>query len=129
MRLTRHVDGVGKEVCEVCDQHDKTCLCFRITSHICKLERQRSHDAYHDTNKETPEEDAKENAKRLKQAHDAKVLSTIFVFLRRLEENNGDCIVEDGLAKDERVELWLDFVGIEDGENSDRVGGRERCAN
>lgn len=46
----------------------------------------------------------------------------------RLEQDNGDGIVENGLAKDERVQLGLYLVRVEDGQNGDWVRGRQRGA-
>lgn len=55
-------------------------------------------------------------------------ICVIGVPLRSLEQHNGNRIVQDALTKDDGVELWVDLVGIENGQNGDRVCGRERCA-
>lgn len=43
-----------------------------------------------------------------------------------LEHDDSYGIVEDTLAKDNRVELWIDVQGVEDGEDGDGVGSGER---
>lgn len=42
-----------------------------------------------------------------------------------LEHDDGDGVVEDGLAKDDRVQLGVDVESVEDGENCDGVRCRE----
>ena len=46
----------------------------------------------------------------------------------RVEHDDGDGIIEDRFAKDDRVELRINFVGVEDGENRDGIRGAERRA-
>lgn len=48
--------------------------------------------------------------------------------MRRLEDDNGNGVIENGLAKDDGVELGVDLVRVENGENRDRVGGGQGCA-
>lgn len=47
----------------------------------------------------------------------------------RLEQDNGNGIVEDTLAKDDGVEFGIDFVGVEDGEDGDGIRGGEGGTN
>lgn len=42
-----------------------------------------------------------------------------------LEHDDGDCVVEDRFAKDDRVQLGVDVELVKDGEDRDRVGGRQ----
>lgn len=42
--------------------------------------------------------------------------------LDSLEHDDSDGIVEDALAKDDRVQLRVDVEGVEDGEDGDGVG-------
>lgn len=70
--LTRHVDGVGEEVCEVGDEDDETTLRLWHPSHVGELQHQRCSNAHHDADEQTSEEDAEENAKGFKQADYAK---------------------------------------------------------
>ena len=49
----------------------------------------------------------------------------ILIFSHLLVHDDADCIVENALTKDDRVEFRVNLVGVKDGENSDRVGGRE----
>ena len=51
--------------------------------------------------------------------------SSFPVLLRRLEQHDRDGIVENRLAEYDRVKLRVDFIGVEDGEDGDGVGGGE----
>lgn len=42
-----------------------------------------------------------------------------------LEHDDGDCVVEDRFAKDDRVQFRVDVELVKDGEDRDRVGGRQ----
>ena len=42
-----------------------------------------------------------------------------------LVENYRHCIVKDRLAKDDRVQLWVDLVCVKYGKDSDWISGRE----
>jgi hypothetical protein len=43
-----------------------------------------------------------------------------------LVHDDGDRIVQDTLAEDDGVQLGIDFIRVEDGENRDGIRGRER---
>ena len=43
-----------------------------------------------------------------------------------LVEDDGDCVVEEGLSKDDGVELWVDLVRVEDRDDRHRVRRRQR---
>lgn len=42
-----------------------------------------------------------------------------------LVQNNTDSIVDEALAEDDRVELWIDLVRVEDGQDRNGVGRRQ----
>lgn len=123
------MDGVGQKVRQVCCEDDQATLSLRNAPHVGELEHERDGNADHDTNEQTPEEDAKEDAKGFEETDDAEFLGAVLVLLGSLEQDDGDGIVQNGLAKDEGVQLWFDLVGVEDGENGDWVGSREGSAN
>lgn len=45
--------------------------------------------------------------------------------LDALVKDDGDSIVQEGLSKDDRVELGVDLIGVEDGKDRHGVGRRE----
>lgn len=45
--------------------------------------------------------------------------------LHLLKHDDGHCVIQDTLSKDDRVQLGVDFELVEDGENSDWIGGRQ----
>lgn len=49
--------------------------------------------------------------------------------MRRLEQDDGNGVVEDRLAKDDGIQFRFDLVEVEDGQDSDRVCCGKRCAN
>lgn len=51
-----------------------------------------------------------------------------FISLGSLENDNSNSIVENGFSEDDRVELWVDFVRVEDCQDSDRICRRQCCA-
>lgn len=97
------MDGVGEEVRKVCDENDQTGLSLGIASNVGELQRQRGDNADHDANEQTSEEDTKEDAKRLEQACNAQSLCAVLVLLCRLEQDNGNGVVENRLAKNQCV--------------------------
>ena len=128
-RLTRHLQTVGKEVGCVGDEDDEAALDLREPPHVRKLQQQGRSHTDDNANHQAAEENDQEDADTLEEAKDAVgTRVTLVVLLRRLEDDNGDGVVEDGLAKDDGVELGVDLVRVEDGQNRDGVGGRERCA-
>jgi hypothetical protein len=50
------------------------------------------------------------------------------VLLSSLEQDNSNSVVEDRLSEDDGIELWVDFISVEDGKDGDRIGGGESCA-
>ena len=45
-----------------------------------------------------------------------------------LHKNNSNCIVQHALAKDKGIEVDINIEVVEDGEDGDRVGGRDEGA-
>ena len=88
------------------------------------LEYDCSANSYHNTDDHTCEKDEQEEADGFEQAQYCQIpsSSSFFVSLCSFEEHNGNRIVQDRFAKDDGVQLWLDFVEVEDGKNRDRVG-------
>jgi hypothetical protein len=122
-QLTTHVNGIGEKVRCVCDQNDQATLNLGISSDVCKLQQQARSQTEDDTNHQAAKENQQEDADRFKQAQDCQFSCRLscFVFLCRLEENDRNCVVQDTLAEDDGVELRVDFVGVENGEDGDRV--------
>lgn len=119
-----------KEICSVGNQDNQTALNLGKASDVCKLEEQSGTHANDHANKHTTKEDEQENANSFKEADESIVASlALVVLLRRLENDNGNGIVEDRLAKDDGVQLGIDFVGVEDGQDGHRISRRQCCAN
>lgn len=121
--------SLREEVAGISNQHNQTALNLWVTSNIGELQNESSTNANHHTNQQTAKEDEQENADTLKEVDKPVGLLRLgFVLLSSLEDDNGDGIIEDGFAKNDRVQFRVDFVGVEDGQDSDRVGSRERRA-
>lgn len=120
------MDTVGKEIASICNQNDQAALEFGKSSNEGIFQDERSADADDDTDQEAGEENQQEDANSLEEADNAEIAgrAAIFVPLGGFEQNNGDCVIEDGFAKDDSVQLGFHLVKIEDGEDGDRVGGR-----
>ena len=121
-KRTRHVAAVGKEVRRIGDQQDKGTLDAGEAAHVGVLEQQGGADADRDADQQADGEDQEEDADALEQAADGG-LAGAMELLGGLEHDDGDGVVEDALAKDDGVELGIDLVGVEDGQDGDRVGG------
>ena len=94
-----------------------------------ELEQQRRSRRNHHTNQQTAKEYEHEDADALQEAQEPHLrLLALLVPLRRLKDDDGDGIVQDRLAKDDGVQLGVDLVGREDGEDGHGVGGGERGA-
>lgn len=127
-RRTGHANSVRKEIRQIRNKNNQTTLNLREPSHIRKLQHQTRPNPHQNPNQQTPKEHTKEDADSLKQTQYTQTHSRILVFLSRLEQDDGDGVVEDGLAEDDGVKLGLDLVGVEDGEDGDGVGGGEGSA-
>lgn len=127
MMLTRHMDAVCEEIARIGNEYNKTAFYFGEFPNMRKLQEQCSCDPNRKANHQTSEEDQQEEAERLKKADYAQIWallprSTGRIFPRRLEEHNGNGIVQDRLAKDNGIELGVDPVGVEYGKNGDWIG-------
>jgi hypothetical protein len=120
--------AVGKEIACVGDQNNQRALNPWEPAHIGILQRKSGPNPYDNANDQAGEEDEQENPNSLKQADDVQISrrSSFPVSLGGLKQDDGDGVVENGLAEDDGVEFRLDFVEIEDGEDGDWVCGRER---
>ena len=127
---TTHVNCIRKEVRSVCDQDDQAALNPRIPPDMRELEQQTRGQSNNKTNRQTAKEDQQEESNTFKQAEYSQLASLIcaLVVLRCVEQHNGDGIVQDTLAKDDRIELRVDLICVEDRENRDGIRGRESSA-
>ncbi len=120
------MNAVGEKVCSIGNQNNDTALRLGEAADIGKLEEQGGADTSNDTNQQGTKKDQQEDASTFKEAEYSVAGSlALFVSLRRLENDNGDGVVEDRLAKDDGVKLGVDLVRVENGENGDGIGGRQ----
>lgn len=119
-----------KEVRGVCNQHDQAALNLGEPPDVCELQQQRSSHTHDDTNHQATEKDEQEDTRGLDEA-DETVASGIglLVLLGSLEDDNGDGIIENGFAEDDGIQFGINLVSVENGNDSDRIGRRECCAN
>lgn len=129
--------GIGEEVACIGDEEDDAALDLWLTANMREFEQERCPNADCQSDDETAGEDQQEDAKALEEldrgqgsGHDCAAIFLIhrhgrLVALRRLEEDNGDCVVEDRFTKNDRVEVRIDLVGVEDGQDGDGIGGRQ----
>jgi hypothetical protein len=129
-QLTAHMNGIGEEIRCVCDQNDQATLNLGVAPDVCKLQQQARSQTEDDTNHQAAKEHQQEDADRFEQAQDCQFSCrfSCFVFLCCFEEHDSNRVVENTLAKDDGVQLRVDFVGIENGEDCDRVCCRQCCA-
>jgi len=120
---TRHADGLGKKVGGVGNEHDETALDARVPPDIGVFESESSQDTNHGANGQAAKELGQEVPDAVQQAPHTDAAALATGALRRLEDDDGDSIIEDGLAKDDGVQLGVDLEGIEDGQDGDGVGG------
>ncbi len=120
------MNTVREEVCSIGDQNNDTALCLGEAADVGKLEEQGGADASNDTNQQGTKENQQEDASTFEEADYSMADSlSLFVSLRRLENDNSDGVVEDRLAENDGVKLGIDFVRIENGENGDGIGSRQ----
>ena len=123
------MDAVCEKVSGVRNEHHQTALNLGVLANVRILEQQRSARPDKNANQQTPKEHEAEDAYALQEAEESHVrLLALLVPLRRLKDDNRDGIVEDRLAKDDGVQLRVDLVRVEDGEDGDGIRGRERRA-
>lgn len=92
------------------------------------FQRQRRENTRQHTHHQADRKHNQKYSNTLEQAAHGRLL-VVLELVGSFKHDNRHCIVEDTLAKDYSVELWVYSIGLEDGENSDRVGGRERGTN
>jgi hypothetical protein len=115
-----------EEVGGIRNQDNKTTLNLGEPANIGKLEQKSGRDADNDSDHQTAKEDQQEDTGTLEEADDTVVTRlALVVLLSGLEDDNGNGVVEDGFAKDDGVELGIDLVCIEDGEDCNWIGGRQ----
>lgn len=123
---TRQVHTMREEVGGVRDEDNKAALNVREPSDVGDLEQQCRQDTNDNADNQTTEEDKQEDAGGLKEAENAVAgRLPLFVLLGGFENNNGNSIVEDRFTEDDGIELRVDFVSVEDGEDCDGIGSRE----
>jgi hypothetical protein len=101
----------------------------RISPDIGVLQAQRGHDTHEGADGQAAEKLGQEVPYAVKNAPYADSPSLAARALGRLEDDNGDGIVQDGFAKDDGVQLRVDFECVEDGEDGDGICGRQGGAN
>lgn len=118
--------AVGEEVGGVGYEDDEAALNLGQPSQVCELEEESGAGADNDTDEQASEEDEQEDAGTLEEAEEAVATGlALVVLLGRLEDDNGNGVVEDGLAEDDGVELGVNLVRVEDGEDGDGIGSGE----
>ena len=124
------MDGVGEEVCSVRDEEDETALDFRIPPNMCEFQKQTRRKPDQQSDDKRAKEDQQENANRLEQTQHRQLprRRARSVLLRRFEQYDSDGVVQDRLAEDDGVQLGVDFIGVEDGEDGDGIGSGECSA-
>lgn len=128
-RLTRQVHAIGEEVAGIGDEDDQAALDLRHASHQSVLQTQRSSDTHDHTNQHATKENEQEEPNSFEEVQEGQRASlTLRVFLCRLKQHDSNGIVEDGLAKDHRIQLRLDLVQVEDSQDSDWIRGRKCSA-
>jgi len=130
MQRTGHVDGIGEEISGICDQDDEATLNLWEPPDKSVLEQQAGSYTNDQTNDQTAKEDEQEDTDTLEQTQYGQMTSGSagFVFLGRLEEDNGNGVVQDGFAKDDGVKLGVYSVRVEYSEDGDGVGGGQSGA-
>lgn len=124
---TTHVNRVREEVRSVRDQEDQAALDLRVSPDMCELQQQTRCQSNDKTNRQAAKEYKQEEPDAFKQAQYSQLASLIraLIVLCRLKQHDSYCIVQDTLAKDDRVELRIDLVRVEDCEDRDGIGSRE----
>lgn len=121
-----HAKTVGEKVRGVGDERDDAGLDLGVSRKVRVLETQRADEAERNAEEHRHHKREQEDASAVEQTRQVNVLA---VELRqRLVHDDRDRIVEDALAKDDRVELGVDLGRVEDGQDGDGVGGRQRRA-
>lgn len=121
---------MGEKVGGVGNEDNQTALNLGEPAEVSELQQQRSSHAHQETNEHTAEEDEQKDAGTLEEADKAEIAGfALVILLRRLEDDDGNGIVQDRLSKDDGIQLGVDLVGVEDGQDGDGIGGGQCCAN
>lgn len=125
------MDSIGKEVGGVCNQNDEAALNLGISPDVRELQKKTCAQADQEPNEQTAKEDEQKHPDTLKQAQNGELAGrgALPILLCGLEQHDRDRIIEDTLAEDDGVKLWVDFVGVEDCQDGDRIRGRQRGSN
>lgn len=97
------MDSVREEVSGIRNENHKTALDLREPTNVGELEQKCGRNTYHDADQQAAEEDEEENSRGLDEADEAVAHVGLLVFLRRLENDNGNGIVQDRLAENDGV--------------------------
>jgi hypothetical protein len=129
-KLTTHVNRVSEEVASVSDQENQATFNFWVSPYVRELQQKTGSNPNHKSDRQTAKEDQHEDANGLEETQDRQFTSVRarLVLLRRLEQYNGDSIVQDRFSKDNGVKLRVNFVRVEDRQNSYRVRSTQSCA-
>jgi hypothetical protein len=129
-QLTGHMDGIREEVACISDENNEAALDLWEAPDQGVLEQKTRANADNEANHQTAEEDEQKDADTLEQTQDGQMTfgGALSVFLSSLEQDNSDGVVEDGLSKDDSVELRVNLISVEDGKDGDGIGSGESCA-
>lgn len=130
--LTRHEDAIGKVVARVGDQNNQTTLDLGHLTYECVLQQESRGYPNRDPDQKTTDKDQEEEADSFKETHDGEGTSLRSVWpilLGCVVYHDSDCIVKDRFPEDDGIQFRVHFVGIEDCEDRNRVGGGECCSN
>lgn len=120
--LTRQVHAIGEKVTGVGNENDQAALDLRHAPHQGILETQRGSNSNHNADEHTAKENQQEEPASLKEVQEGqRPRLTLGIFLRRLKQDNRNGIIQDGLAKNHGIELRLDLVEVENGQDGDGV--------
>lgn len=88
------------------------------------LQNQRCENTGKNANQQTHCKHEKENPDTLEETSNRWIL-VVLELVRRLKHDDSNGVVQDTLSKDDSVELRIDFVCFEDGQDSNRVCSRK----
>lgn len=125
---TRQVSAIGEEVGGIGNENNEAALNLRVSSEVGHLEEEGRHNTDEDTDDQAAEEDDEEDAETLEETDEAHPGGVGLVLLSSFEYDNGDGVIQNRLAKDDGVQLRIDLVGVENGQDGDGVGSGESCA-
>lgn len=120
--------SIRKEVRRISNQHYQTTLDLRKSSNERILQRQSRPYTHQHTDYQAAKEDEQEDPNSLEQRENVEISlrATNFVPLRCLKQDNSNGIIQDRLSEDYCVQLRLNFVDVEDGQDRDGICRRER---